>query len=295
MAFPRDGPRRGRGGRGREELKTSLVRSSPRGGRDRWRRGFGPEADGKPHLIHFAGKRLPSPEPRGPGTLAPVSSPMSPAPLNGALHLSTSTVDHSQVTCPKPWRHSFAMPPPDANIDPLVRQRTLGHRPTTGTGLGMTATYTHTRRRPGRAKAARQLRMVRAGPGGPAAVPRQASPLSRPDGHRPGLVTRRLDGPGAEGGRLHQAVQPRRAGGAVWVDHSRRPTADVQPRPEVALRRGPLGAVGAAAPGGRGELGPRGTGARHPPNAETAEPGRAEAVAAREPERGAEAGRGADR
>ena len=30
-------------------------------------------------------------------------------------------------------------------IDPLIRQQTLGHRPTTSNGLGMTGTYTHTR------------------------------------------------------------------------------------------------------------------------------------------------------
>jgi hypothetical protein len=33
----------------------------------------------------------------------------------------------------------------DANVDPLIRQQVLGHRPTAGTGLGMTAKYTHTR------------------------------------------------------------------------------------------------------------------------------------------------------
>ena len=33
----------------------------------------------------------------------------------------------------------------DANVDPLIRQITLGHKPTTGNGLGMTGTYTHTR------------------------------------------------------------------------------------------------------------------------------------------------------
>jgi hypothetical protein len=33
----------------------------------------------------------------------------------------------------------------DANVDPLIRQQTLGHRPTTESGLGMTANYTHTR------------------------------------------------------------------------------------------------------------------------------------------------------
>jgi integrase len=50
-----------------------------------------------------------------------------------------------EATCPKSWRHSFATLLQDANVDPLVRQVTMGHRPTSGTGLGMTANYTHTR------------------------------------------------------------------------------------------------------------------------------------------------------
>jgi hypothetical protein len=33
----------------------------------------------------------------------------------------------------------------DANIDPLIRQITLGHKPTNCNGLGMTGSYTHTR------------------------------------------------------------------------------------------------------------------------------------------------------
>jgi integrase len=49
------------------------------------------------------------------------------------------------VSCPKSWRHSFATLLQDANVDPLIRQITLGHKPTAGTGLGMTANYTHTR------------------------------------------------------------------------------------------------------------------------------------------------------
>ncbi|WP_088260531.1 tyrosine-type recombinase/integrase [Fimbriiglobus ruber] len=48
------------------------------------------------------------------------------------------------ATCPKSWRHTFATLLQDANVDPLVRQITLGHRPPGG-GLGMTANYTHTR------------------------------------------------------------------------------------------------------------------------------------------------------
>jgi integrase len=50
------------------------------------------------------------------------------------------------ATCPKSWRHSFATLLQDANVDPLIRQVTLGHRPAgSGGGLGMTAVYTHTR------------------------------------------------------------------------------------------------------------------------------------------------------
>ena len=52
---------------------------------------------------------------------------------------------HPDATCPKSWRHSFATLLQDANVDPLIRQITLGHQPTSGNGLGMTAHYTHTR------------------------------------------------------------------------------------------------------------------------------------------------------
>jgi integrase len=52
---------------------------------------------------------------------------------------------HEEATCPKSWRHSFATLLQDANVDPLVRQITLGHTPGKGGGLGMTANYTHTR------------------------------------------------------------------------------------------------------------------------------------------------------
>lgn len=56
-----------------------------------------------------------------------------------------AAVGHSESTCPKSWRHSFATLLQDANVDPLIRQQTLGHKPTTNNGLGMTANYTHTR------------------------------------------------------------------------------------------------------------------------------------------------------
>ena len=54
-------------------------------------------------------------------------------------------IGHDEATCPKSWRHSFATLLQDANVDPLIRQQTLGHKPTNGSGLGMTANYTHTR------------------------------------------------------------------------------------------------------------------------------------------------------
>lgn len=57
----------------------------------------------------------------------------------------TKAIGHPEATCPKSWRHSFATLLQDANVDPLVRQLTLGHRPTTSNGLGMTGQYTHTR------------------------------------------------------------------------------------------------------------------------------------------------------
>ena len=52
---------------------------------------------------------------------------------------------HPEATCPKSWRHSFATLLQDANVDPLIRQQTLGHSPKSGGGLGMTGNYTHTR------------------------------------------------------------------------------------------------------------------------------------------------------
>lgn len=57
----------------------------------------------------------------------------------------TRAIRHPEATCPKSWRHSFATLLQDANVDPLIRQITLGHKATAGVGLGMTANYTHTR------------------------------------------------------------------------------------------------------------------------------------------------------
>ena len=53
----------------------------------------------------------------------------------------------TQATCPKSWRHSFATLLQDANVDPLIRQITLGHAPQGSTegALGVTSVYTHTR------------------------------------------------------------------------------------------------------------------------------------------------------
>lgn len=49
-------------------------------------------------------------------------------------------------TCPKSWWHTLATLLQDANVDPLVRQTILGHKPSGGSGaLGMTSVYTHTR------------------------------------------------------------------------------------------------------------------------------------------------------
>jgi integrase len=67
-------------------------------------------------------------------------------------------VGHPEATCPKSWRHSFATILQDANVDPLIRQQTLGHRPTEKTGLGMTGNYTHTRPETLRAQIEQALR-----------------------------------------------------------------------------------------------------------------------------------------
>ena len=50
------------------------------------------------------------------------------------------------ATCPKSWRHTFATLLQDANVDPLLRQITLGHQPSgSGGALGMTGVYTYSR------------------------------------------------------------------------------------------------------------------------------------------------------
>jgi integrase len=60
----------------------------------------------------------------------------------------TKLIGLPQVTAPKCWRHTFATLMQEAEVDPVIRQLTMGHVPA-GAGratLGMTATYTHTQR-----------------------------------------------------------------------------------------------------------------------------------------------------
>ena len=60
---------------------------------------------------------------------------------------TTETIGRPEATCPKPWRHVFAAQLQDGGVDPLIRQLTLGHKPTgdAGGSLGMTARYAHSR------------------------------------------------------------------------------------------------------------------------------------------------------
>ncbi len=71
----------------------------------------------------------------------------------------TAAIGHPEATCPKSWRHTFATVLQDANVDPLIRQQVMGHRPTPAGGLGMTATYTHTRPETRREQVGRALRL----------------------------------------------------------------------------------------------------------------------------------------
>lgn len=67
-----------------------------------------------------------------------------------------------QATCPKSWRHTFATLLQDANVDPLIRQLTLGHAPPSMFGansLGMTSVYTHTRPETHKREIERALRL----------------------------------------------------------------------------------------------------------------------------------------
>jgi integrase len=70
-------------------------------------------------------------------------------------------IGHPEATCPKSWRHTFATLLQDANVDPLIRQLTLGHKPTNDSrsALGMTATYTHSRHETRKREIERALRL----------------------------------------------------------------------------------------------------------------------------------------
>ena len=56
-------------------------------------------------------------------------------------------IGRPEMTCPKSWRHTFATLLQDAEVDPLIRQITLGHKSAGDArgALGMTSVYTHTR------------------------------------------------------------------------------------------------------------------------------------------------------
>jgi site-specific recombinase XerD len=58
---------------------------------------------------------------------------------------ASAEIDHPESTCPKSWWHTFATLLQDGNVDPLIRQQVMGHRPTVNGGLGITSKYTHTR------------------------------------------------------------------------------------------------------------------------------------------------------
>ena len=60
---------------------------------------------------------------------------------------NTRATGLANSTCPKSWRHTFATLLQDANVDPLIRQQTLGHVGAARErgALGMTGVYTHTR------------------------------------------------------------------------------------------------------------------------------------------------------
>lgn len=68
-------------------------------------------------------------------------------------------IGHPESTCPKSWRHTFATLLQDANVDPLIRQQVMGHKPTLTSGLGMTANYTHTRPETRKEQVERALRL----------------------------------------------------------------------------------------------------------------------------------------
>jgi integrase len=107
---------------------------------------------------------------------------IDPDQVRTAFLRTTRAMGLTGATCPKSWRHTFATLLQDANIDPLIRQLTLGHQPgSPGSGaLGMTAVYTHSRPETQRREILRALRLWplslqfvrdRAGGGGPGTGP----------------------------------------------------------------------------------------------------------------------------
>jgi integrase len=70
---------------------------------------------------------------------------VKPDQLRVSFVRAAVAIGHPESTCPKSWRHTFATLLQDANVDPLIRQQVMGHKPSLGGGLGMTANYTHTR------------------------------------------------------------------------------------------------------------------------------------------------------
>ncbi|AMV17362.1 tyrosine-type recombinase/integrase [Planctomyces sp. SH-PL14] len=71
---------------------------------------------------------------------------LSPNQIRTSFIRISNGIGLEDATCPKSWRHSFATLLQDANVDPLLRQITLGHKPAGATGaLGMTSIYSHSR------------------------------------------------------------------------------------------------------------------------------------------------------
>jgi integrase len=83
---------------------------------------------------------------------------LKPDAIRNSFIRTMVAIGHPDASCPKSWRHTFATLLQDANVDPLIRQQTLGHKPTNDSGLGMTANYTHTRRATQREQIERALR-----------------------------------------------------------------------------------------------------------------------------------------
>jgi integrase len=81
--------------------------------------------------------------------------------IRTAFVRTTRRIGQAAATCPKSWRHTFATLLQDANVDPLIRQVTMGHQPgTPGAGaLGMTGVYSHSRPETQRREILRALRL----------------------------------------------------------------------------------------------------------------------------------------